>query len=128
VRATLQLGNGAAAVLSCGSDSGGYVCRPVGSEAAAMARALPEAGAVTIDLSASLPGEEPMPAAHRTLALSGTREALTYLPASGPLPGGLEPQPLPPGWRRLLDRAEQAMGLGSGAASVQALIARYLHR
>jgi hypothetical protein len=117
----MQVGNGDPATLSCGTDDDGYVCRPAGSDAAAMARALPDAGAVRIKATASLPGQDPVSVGYRTLPLSGTRAALTHLPASGPQPGGFEPQPLPPGWRRLLDRAEQTAGLQNGAAALQAL-------
>ena len=128
VEATIQFGDGAPAALRCGTDSGGYLCRPTGSDSVRMARALPDAGTVTIKLSASLPGQEPVSVGHRTLDLSGTREALTHLPASGPQLGGFEPQPLPPGWRRLLDRAEQAVGMQNGRAALQTLITRYLRQ
>ena len=76
IRATLQLGNQAPALLACGLAGEVYLCQPTGTAAAALSRALPDAGSVTIALAAALPGQSVQPIGKRTLDLAGTREAL----------------------------------------------------
>jgi hypothetical protein len=126
IAATLQLDGQRPVPLSCGLSADAYVCQPSGSGAAALVRALPDARSVTIGLSVTLAGEEPDSLGRRTLDLADTRAALALLPAHPVMER--EPQAIPPGWTRLLDRGLKAAGFPNGAADLSALLARLLRR
>jgi hypothetical protein len=130
IRATLQLGNQAPALLACGLAGEAYLCQPTGTAAAALSRELPDAGSVTIALAAALPGQEVQPIGKRTLDLAGTQEALARLPTRPTLAevptGETGPQPIPRGWLALLDKGLKAAGYPNGSADLSALLSRYL--
>ncbi len=126
IQATLQLGTQHPADLSCALAADAYVCQPSDSSAAALAQALPDAGSVTIALSVALAGAEPAPIGKRTLDLTDTRAALALLPAHPVMER--EPQAIPPGWTRLLDRGLKAAGFPNGSADLSGLLARLLRR
>lgn len=134
IQATLQLGTQHPADLSCAPAEDAYVCQPsgAGAGAAALARALPDAGSVTIGLSVALAGEEPASIGTRTLELADTRAALALMPVR-PVTDGAPasdqgPQAIPPGWIRLLDKGLTAAGFPNGAADLTGLVARFLRR
>jgi hypothetical protein len=128
--ATLQLGDQAPAPLSCGLVGEAYLCQPTGAAAAALSRALLDAGRVTVELAAGLPGQAVQPIGKRTLDLAGTREALAHLPArpaaAEATAGQTGPQPIPPGWLALLDKGLKAAGYPNGGIDLATLIGRYL--
>ena len=124
VDATLQLDQGAAAHLSCGSAGDAYVCQPDSGSRAALDRALPQAQGVTLSLAATLPGHDALSLGSRRFPLSGTQQALGRTPTLTGVPaGGAEPA-IPPGWAGLVERALRAMGFQNGSTSLGAMLSR----
>jgi hypothetical protein len=118
--------------LDCAASSVGYICAPKDAGAPKLAAQMKTARSVTVRVSVSITGLNPLPAQERSLELSGTNEALAKLRTAGPshVPApmaGLAPQS-PAGLMAMADKALKAAGYQHGVADLQALMAKYMKK
>jgi hypothetical protein len=115
--------------LDCVASSIGALCAPDEDAAPRLASALTTARSVTLRLTASLSGMQPLPVQQQSLALSGTAEGLRRLRSAGATP---VPEPItelaaesPAALIASADRWLKAAGYKNGVAGLQALLQQY---
>jgi hypothetical protein len=130
--ASLQLGGGAREALSCATREDAYVCVPEGDAGRKLAAELPGARTATVRVTVAVAGMNPLPAQEKSLELADTGAALIRLRALGPteIPGPMAAlaSQSPSGLMAMADRALKAAGYPNGAASLQALVAKYMRQ
>jgi hypothetical protein len=118
--------------LNCAASSAGYFCSPNGAAGQRLAAALATARAVTVRVSVTLNGTNPLPAQEKSLDLSGTSEALARLRIAGPSqvfgPMTALASPSPEGLMGMADKALKAAGYPNGTATLQELLAKYMKK
>ena len=100
VMASIQFPGISQQALDCAASNGGYFCAPRDSAAQLLAARLPTAQSITISVSVTITGINPLPVQQRSLQLSGTSDALARLRSAGaraatpapPRPGRPAPQ------------------------------------
>lgn len=122
LHASLQFLRAAPVDLPCALDAAGFLCAPRDEAVPALAAAFILARSLTVRMSLSLAGSNPLTVKDRTLPLAGTPKALARLRAAGPPPAA------PDGWLSLLDRGLKAIGYRNGMADLRALLLEYLRR
>jgi hypothetical protein len=122
LQASLQFAHGTPVDLPCAVETAGFLCAPRDEAAPALAAAFIPARSLTVRMSLSVAGSNPLTVKDRPLALAGTPEALARLRAAGP------PSTAPDGWLGLLDRGLKAIGYRNGTADIPALLLEYLRR
>jgi hypothetical protein len=122
LEASVQLAKGPPVDLPCAVDAAGYLCAPQDEAVPALAAAFPSARAMTVRISLSIAGSNPLSVRDRSLALAGTQQALARLTAAG------APSVAPDGWLGLLDRGLKAVGYKGGLTDLLAMLDRYLGR
>jgi hypothetical protein len=122
VEVSMQLAKGPPIDLFCAVDTAGYLCAPRDEAVPALAAAFPSARSMTVRISLSIAGSNPLSVRDRSLALAGTRQALARLTAAG------APSVAPNGWLGLLDRGLKAVGYKGGLTDLPGVLDRYLGR
>ena len=134
VEAWMQLDGGARQALDCAPNLEGYFCTPRGDAARSLAAGLPAARAVTARVVATVSGMKPLPPEEKTLALTGTREAMGRLRVAGAeavpdarLAAATRwlPQASPQTLAEMADKALKAAGYPKGVGDLEGLMAKY---
>jgi hypothetical protein len=130
--ATLQLDGSKREALDCATTGAGYICSPRDDAARNLAAGLPTARSVTMRVSMLVAGMKPLQVQEKSLALSGTSEALTRLAVAGPTP---VPGPLaavasrsPAALMGMADKALRAAGYPNGVADLHTLLNKYMNK
>lgn len=131
--ASLRFNDGPRQDLVCSAASTVFFCAPHDSAARTLAADLPTARSVTVRVSVTITGVNPLPAQERSLDLSGSAEALARLRVLGPtqVPAFSLPQSgsgSPAGLLAMADRMMKAAGYPNGVADLQAMLGRYLKK
>ena len=130
--ASIRLNNGPTEALDCTASSGAYICLPRNDAARVLAAGLPTARSVTVRVSVGMAGMKPLPVQEKSLALSGTSEALVRLRTAGPsqLPGPTAAlaSSSPARLMGMADGALKAAGYPNGIADLRALMAKYRNK
>ncbi|MFL5284990.1 MAG: hypothetical protein ACJ8AW_29465, partial [Rhodopila sp.] len=108
LQASVQFAHGAPVDLPCAVDTAGFLCVPRDEAAPTLAGVFVGARSMTVRMSLSVAGSNPLTVKDRPLALAGTQEALARLRAAG------APSTAPSGWLSLLDRTLKAVGYRNG--------------
>ena len=128
--ASLQFGGGQREDLNCAGSSDGYICSPGDAGGQRLAAGLPLARSVTVRISISMPGVNPLPVQEKTLDMSGTNAALAKLRMVGPsqVPGPMTAlaSQSPEGMMGMADKLLKAAGYPNGTAQIQAMMAKYM--
>jgi hypothetical protein len=127
--ASIQFGGDPPEALNCSASNAGYFCSPSGAAVQKLATALQAARSVTVRVTVSMAGLNPLPSQEKSLDLSGTKEALARLRTAGPsrVPSPMTASaPQSPGaMMAMADRALKAAGYQNGMADLQAMMAKY---
>jgi hypothetical protein len=126
--ASIQYGGGERVELNCAPGSAGYFCSPAAAVAPKLAAGLREARSVTVRVSVSMAGMDPLPAREKSLDLAGTQQALVRLRTAGPTrlsaSGPRSPGAMPNGMMAMADKALKAAGYQNGMA-LRMMLAKY---
>jgi hypothetical protein len=126
--ASIQHGGGERVELNCAPGSAGYFCSPAAAVAPKLAAGLREARSVTVRVSVSMAGMDPLPAREKSLDLAGTQQALVRLRTAGPTrlsaSGPRSPGAMPNGMMAMADKALKAAGYQNGMA-LRMMLAKY---
>jgi hypothetical protein len=132
IAAAIQFSGGSNQTLACTAGAAGYICAPDAAAGERLAAELPLARSVTVLVSVSVTGMNPLPPQAKSMDLTGTAEALVRLRSAGPtqVPGPLAAltQPTPAGLIGMADKALKAAGYPNGVADLQALVAKYMRK
>lgn len=130
--ASMQLDGGRREALDCVTSNAAYVCSPVDDAARVLAAGLPAARSVTVRVSVVVAGMKPLQVQEKTLALSGTGDALVRLAVAGPTP---VPGPLaglasrsPAALLGMADKAMRAAGYPNGVGDLHNLLNKYMNK
>ena len=131
-QASIQFAGATPENLKCAVTVAGYLCAPTDHAARRLAARLPSARFVTVRVSVSVPGLNPLPAQEKSLGLSGTSDALARLREAGPTPvprpsTAFNPQS-PAGLIATADKALKAAGYQNGVANLQNMLTQYMKK
>jgi hypothetical protein len=130
--ASIQFAGSAKEDLNCAAGPSGFFCSPSEATGRKLSAQLAVAQAVTVRVSVSVAGMNPLPAQEKSLDLSGTKEALARLravgPSQAPSPATGVASQSPEGVMAMADKMLKAAGFPGGTAGLQTLLAKYMKK
>jgi hypothetical protein len=130
--ASMQLDGGRREVLDCVTSNAAYICSPSDDAARELAAGLPAARSATVRVSIVVAGMKPLRVQEKSLALSGTGDALARLAVAGPtkVPGPLAAMASrsPAALMGMADKAMRAAGYPNGVSDLHNLLNKYMNK